>query len=301
MDLRRLAVLVQLARLGSMREVADELGLSTSTVSQQIAALAREVGTPLIEPDGRRVRLTAAGRRLADHAVRILAAVEAAVNDLDPDAVPAGEVRTCAFQSGMRRHLIPLVHELARSHPDVRVLLREGSVVESLAALRRNQVDLALVFDFDLAPLVLPDELVSTPLWTVPWSLAVPAGDRVPPGPAPEVVAHYRDAAWIVDSRDRADEEALRVLTAMAGFEPRVEHRVDDLALVAELVGAGLGVALLPADRDRGPDVGLVELSDPQVLLRGYAVHRVGAQTWAPLRVVLEQLSRCAEASGSRA
>lgn len=290
MDPRRLSLLVQLARLGSMREVADELGMSTSTVSQQIAALAREVGTPLLEPDGRRVRLTPAGRRLADHAVGILAAVEAATNDLDPDAQPAGEVRTCSFQTGMRRHLIPLVLELARTHPEVRVLLREGSVVESLTALRRNEADLALAFDFDLAPLVLPDGLVSTPLWSVPWGLGVPAADPPPAGSSAQVIAHYRDTPWIVDSRDTADEEALRVLTAMGCFEPRVEHRVDELALVADLIAAGLGVGLLPADRDYPPGVRLIELGDPQLLLRGYVVHRVGAQTWAPLRVVLDQL-----------
>ncbi|HEX8632125.1 MAG TPA: LysR family transcriptional regulator, partial [Catenuloplanes sp.] len=72
METRRLRLLLELSRLGSMRAVADELGITTSTVSQQIAVLAREVGAPLIEPDGRRVRLTPAGRRLADHAVTIL-------------------------------------------------------------------------------------------------------------------------------------------------------------------------------------------------------------------------------------
>ena len=61
-----------------MRKVADAFGFTTSTVSQQIAALAKEAGEQLIEPDGRRVRLTPAGRRLADHAVTILAAVDAA-------------------------------------------------------------------------------------------------------------------------------------------------------------------------------------------------------------------------------
>src|SRR3954451_712924 len=64
METRRLELLVALARLGSMREVADEMGVTTSTVSQQIAALAREAGTALVEPVGRRVRLTPAGRRV---------------------------------------------------------------------------------------------------------------------------------------------------------------------------------------------------------------------------------------------
>ena len=84
MQTDRLQVLLQLSRLGSMRAVAEELGSTTSTVSQQVAALAREAGAALVEPDGRRVRLTPAGRRLADHAVTILAAVDAALLDLAP-------------------------------------------------------------------------------------------------------------------------------------------------------------------------------------------------------------------------
>ena len=109
MDVRRLHLLLELSRLGSMREVADTHGLTTSTVSQQIAALAREVGTPLVEPDGRRVRLTPAGRRLADHAVTILAAVDAARLDLDPDAEPEGTVRVGGFATAIRTSLLPVV------------------------------------------------------------------------------------------------------------------------------------------------------------------------------------------------
>ena len=63
METRRLELLAELSRLGSMHAVADALGTTTSTVSQQLAALAREVGTQLTEPDGRRVRLTPAGRK----------------------------------------------------------------------------------------------------------------------------------------------------------------------------------------------------------------------------------------------
>src|SRR3954470_14323185 len=99
-DVRRLHLLLELSRLGSMRAVAETHGLTTSTVSQQIASLAREAGTALIEPDGRRVRLTPAGLRLADHAVTILAAVDAARLDLDPGSEPAGVVRAGGFATG---------------------------------------------------------------------------------------------------------------------------------------------------------------------------------------------------------
>src|SRR3954451_12902682 len=119
MDVRRLRLLLELSRLGSMHEVAAELGTTTSAVSQGIAALAREVGTPLVEPDGRRVRLTPAGHRLAEHAVTILAAVDAARLDLDPTAEPAGELRVAGFATAIRRSLLPAIDGLADTHPGI--------------------------------------------------------------------------------------------------------------------------------------------------------------------------------------
>src|ERR671920_2556032 len=117
MDLRRLELLLYLSRSGSMRAVAEELGVTTSTVSQQIAALARDVGTPLLEPVGRGVKLTPAGHRLATHAVTILAAVEAARLDLDPAAEPTGTVRIAGFATAVRRSLLPVAQVLAAQHP----------------------------------------------------------------------------------------------------------------------------------------------------------------------------------------
>jgi len=117
MDPRRLELLLELSRLGSMRAVAETMHVTTSTVSQQIAVLAREAGTPLTEPDGRRVRLTPAGRRLADHAVTILAALEAARVDLDPSAAPAGIVRAASYATAARQVLLPVARTLAAQHP----------------------------------------------------------------------------------------------------------------------------------------------------------------------------------------
>src|SRR6188508_204038 len=125
MDVRRLRLLLELSRLGSMHEVAAELGTTTSAVSQGIAALAREVGTPLVEPDGRRVRLTPAGHRLAEHAVTILAAVEAARLDLDPDAEPTGELRVAGFATAIRLSLLPARAALSRIHPGVELRIHE--------------------------------------------------------------------------------------------------------------------------------------------------------------------------------
>src|SRR3954465_919027 len=108
MDPRRLQLLLEFSRRGSMRAVADELGYTTSTVSQQLATLAREAGTPLIEPDGRHGRLTPTGpppppaRRRAEPAVPVLAALAAARAALEPAAAPAGVVRVGGFATAIR-------------------------------------------------------------------------------------------------------------------------------------------------------------------------------------------------------
>src|SRR6478672_13557612 len=141
MDPRRLELLLELSRLGSMRAVAETQHVTTSTVSQQIAVLAREAGTPLIEPEGRRVRLTPAGRRLADHAVTILAALEAARADLDPEGEPAGTVRVAGFATAVRRSLVPVLAQLAADHPAVRLRIHEHEPLEALELLAADEVD----------------------------------------------------------------------------------------------------------------------------------------------------------------
>ncbi len=204
MDLHRLRVLLELCRLGSMHAVAEAMHTSTSTVSQQIATLAREAGTPLVEPVGRRVRLTPAGRRLADHAVTILAAVDAAHLDLDPDAEPSGSVRVAGFATAIRRSLLPAVADLATTAPAVEMRIHEFEPLEAIDLILRDEVDLALVYDYNLAPLSLSDDVVTWPLWEVPWGLGVPATGRRTSRATD--LAEYADHDWIVNSRNTADE-----------------------------------------------------------------------------------------------
>jgi DNA-binding transcriptional LysR family regulator len=285
MDVRRLRLLLELSRLGSMHEVAAELGTSTSNVSQGIAALARDVGIALVEPDGRRVRLTPAGRRLADHAVTIIAAVDAARLDLDPSAEPAGVLRVAGFATAIRRSLLPAIDELAHTHPGIEVRVHEHEPLETLDLLARDDVDLGLVYDYDIAPASWSSEHQVTPLWETEWGLGVPSSG--PRGP----LAAYADRDWIVNSRNTADEEALRMLASMAGFTPDIVHRIDSLELVGDLIVAGHGVALLPRGRTSRRGVTVLPLTDPRARLRAYAVTRRGRDQWPPLRAALERLT----------
>jgi len=292
METRRLELLAELSRLGSMRAVADALGTTTSTVSQQIAVLGREMGTPLIEPAGRRVRLTPAGRRLAEHAVTILAAVEAAQLDLGPQAEPNGTLRVAGFSTAFRAYLLPAITTLAATHPRVRVLLREHEPAEATALLATDQVDLALTYDYNLAPASVGSAVSRTPLWTARWGLGVPARETADGGTALEVFARFRAHDWIGNSRNTADEDVIRTLAAMAGFSPRITHQADSLDLVQDMITAGLGVGLLPLDHAIREGVRLLPLTGPDVELRAYAVTRHGHLNWPPLALVTGLLER---------
>lgn len=285
MDVRRLRLLLELSRLGSMHEVAAALGTTTSAVSQGIAALARDVGTDLVEPAGRRVRLTPAGHRLAGHAVTILAAVDAARLDLDPRAEPAGVLRVAGFASAIRRSLLPAIDALAETHPGIEVRVHEHEPLEAFELLARDDVDLALTYDYNLAAASWRSDLENRRLWETDWGLGVPADERRAP------LADFAERDWIVNSRHTADEEVLRTIASMAGFTPRVAHRIDALELVDDLIVARLGVGLLPRDRTPRAGVTVLPLSEPPVTLRAYAVIRRGRDRWPPLRAVLDQLT----------
>jgi DNA-binding transcriptional LysR family regulator len=298
MDPRRLRLLLEFSRRGSMRAVADALGYTTSTVSQQLAVLAREAGATLIEPEGRRVRLTPAGRRLAEHAVTILAALEAARADLDPDTEPAGTVRVAGFATAVRRSLVPVLGRLSSEHPAVHLQIHEHEPAEAFQLLAADEVDLALVYDYTLAPLAFDPALHVTPLWTASWELGVPAADDVGGATAADdaaaVFARFAGAEWIVNSRNTADEQVVRTIASLAGFKPRITHRADSLELVQDLILAGLGVGLLPANDPLARGVRLIALRRPQVALRSYAVTPPGRERWPPLRLVTRLLTASA-------
>lgn len=291
MDLRRLTLLREFARLGSMRAVADELGYTTSTVSQQLSVLAREAGTTLIEPTGRRVRLTPAGERLAGHATTILAAVDAAKADLDPSGHPAGTVCVAGFASAIRRLLLPVIARVSAEHPDIHVRLNEHEPVEAVELLIADRVDLALLYDYDVAPETWDPLFVVTPLWTSSFGLGVPAADAADGLDAADVFARFASSDWIVNSRNAADEHVVRLLASLAGFEPRIAHRADSLELVQDLIVGGLGVGLLPDAMPLINGVARVSLLRPGVNLRAYLAVRRGRENWPPLRVITSLLT----------
>lgn len=179
----------------------------------------------------------------------------------------------------------------------MRLLVHEHEPAEAFALLAADEVDLALIYDYDLAPLGFDvATLRLTSLWTAAWSLGVPAAHAPDEGDedAAAVFARFRHAAWIVNSRNPADERVVRTIASVAGFEARIAHSADSLELVGEMIVGGLGVALLPANVSAPPGVRLLALRRPGVTLRAFLVVRRGREAWAPLALIAELVAECA-------
>jgi DNA-binding transcriptional LysR family regulator len=194
------------------------------------------------------------------------------------------------FATAIRGYLLPVVTSLAASHPRVRVLIREHEPAEALQLLTADQADLALIYDYNLAPADDEPTVSATRLWTARWGLGVPAHQDTGGGTAVEVFGRFRGCDWIGNSRNTADENVIRTLASMAGFRPRITHQADSLDLVQDMIIAGAGVGLLPLGRPTYPGVQNFPLTNPQVELRAYAATRHGRQSWHPLALVTRLL-----------
>jgi len=268
LDVRRLHLLRDLARLGTIAAVADAHAYTPSAVSQQLAALQRQAGVPLLVRTGRRVALTPAGTALVRHAETVLAELEAATATLSAARTGlSGTVRIGAFPSAVRTLLPAALVALGREHPGLDLTVIELDPVAVPAALRERRLDVALTHDYDVAPAAPDPGLQATPVLEETVFLASPDG---------RALDGARDADWILGSPGTlCHTVALRTFEA-AGFTPRVRHHADDFTAVLALVAAGQGVALVPqlGAEARPAGVGLVALDTRR---RTHVAYRRGA------------------------
>lgn len=275
LDVRRLRLLRDLARLGTIAAVAEAHAYTPSAVSQQLAALQRHAGVPLLERAGRRVALTATGQALVRHTEAVLAALEAADATLAAArAGLSGTVRIGAFPSAVRTLLPAALVTLTRDHPALDLMVTELDPVAVPAALRDRRLDVALLHDYDIAPVEPDPALESTPLLDETVYLAVPAE------PAPtadgDPVRAAREADWIVGSPGTLCHTVALHACQLAGFRPTVRHHADDFTAVLALVAAGQGVGLVP-ELAVGQPVPRVRLMPLDVRRRTRVAYRRGA------------------------
>ncbi|MFF3498688.1 LysR family transcriptional regulator [Streptomyces sp. NPDC003247] len=244
-EARHLRVLRAVAATGSFSAAGRELGCTQPAVSQQMKALEASVGTPLLVRSGREMRLTQAGQALVRHAAGILAGLTAAEEEVAAIAgLRAGRVRLVSFPSGSSTLVPTALAALRAAHPGTRVSLEEAEPPESVDKLRAGDCDIALAFRYEDAPGAEEwADLVVRPLLTDRLVALLP--ERHPLADARSLdIGELAGEPWIAGC-PRCRGQLVEVCEG-AGFTPRIDFATDDYPAVAGLVGAGLGVAVLP-------------------------------------------------------
>jgi DNA-binding transcriptional LysR family regulator len=241
-DLGRLRALHAVASYGTVLAASDALHCTPSAVSQQLTKLERETGATLVEKDGRRLRLTEAGRVLAGHAERVLSSVDEAEAALAAhrDTV-TGRLSVSTFATALRALLPYVLHRLAADHPNLATGVTEVNPHEGLELLRRGHIDLAVLDDWPEAPLRYPAGVAHLELGLDLVDLVVPAGHRFTDGRSVRL-AGARDERWIAARiGDVCHEWLIRVLPGV-----RPDFHVGEFETQLTLIAAGLGIAVIP-------------------------------------------------------
>lgn len=243
MDPMRLRLLRELGDRGSVAAVAASLHVSASAVSQQLAALQAGAPVPLTTKQGRRLVLTDAGEALAvagaaveEALMRARDAVDSFLGDQDR------AVSVSAFSSAGLALFRPLIAALADGP---RLLLRDADVAQTDFAGLTAEHDLVIAHRLAHDPAWPTDRIAVVPLFAEPLDVALPAAHPLAAQPdvTPEQVAAE---AWISVHDGFPLAGVLDHLAALAGRPLRVDHRIDEFSVAAEVVRSGAAVAIMP-------------------------------------------------------
>lgn len=309
LDLRRLRLLSELARRGTIAEVARVVGYTPSAISQSLLQLEREAGVPLLERDGRRVRLTPAAHGLVARTDRVLAELDAAEAELAADhRTVGGTVVIGSFPSAAAGLVVPAVADLCDRHPELSCPVVEHEPEDGIPSLRAGELDVLVSESYEGVPAVPtgglePRELLSEPLLLVRPRQGAATGPtrggaatgptREEAAPEPVVLESLAGARWIAGLAGTQFAAALDGACRQAGFTPQIVHRADDARLIETLVEGGLGIALLPALARTGSEAVRFAEATPEPPRRHVtALVRSGAARRPSLAAVLEALMR---------
>ncbi|UED88296.1 LysR family transcriptional regulator [Streptomyces profundus] len=232
---------------GTVTAAAAALHLTPSAVSHHLRELAKELRVRLVEPQGRRIRLTGAAHLVIEHGDRLLAGWEEAESALESyRAGEAGLLRMCGFPSAVANLITPAVALLARTHPGLRVQVAECETVDGFDMLMSTHADIAL-----LAPSAdFPDQgdarFDQLPLVDDPLDLMVGA-DHPLATRSSVALEELADEDWVLPAPGTCDHhQRVLVFCAVAGFTPRVVHSVKEWYAISSLISHGLGISLFP-------------------------------------------------------
>lgn len=283
-----LRTLEEIAKRGSFSRAAEALHLSQPAVSLHIRQLEDQIGLPVLERVGKRAFPTTAGEIVLDHAARAFRELEGAARALERlRGVVAGRIRLGTGATASIHLLPPLLARVRARYPGLELIVRTGNAPEMARAVVNNELDVAVV--------TLPvntRHLVTSPVFHDPLLAIAPGGSSFRPGRAVTAVELARHPLMLYEPGGtirRVIDDWFR----RAGVMPRVAMELGNEEAIKKLVGAGLGLSIIPAiaTRDEARAKTLLALRlDPPLARRLGVVRRRDKPSSPALEVFLAAL-----------
>ncbi len=257
LKLEQLRTFTEVVALGSFSAAAERLQLSQPAVSLQVRQLEKSLGVRLIERVGKRSTPTAAGLELLHHAKQIDEAVSSTLDSMASHASGAlGRVRIGTGATACIYLLPPVLRDLKQQFPDLEITVATGNTADVLKAVEENRLDIGLVTlpatgrMFDITPLLDDAYLAVAPA----------DDDRLPDVATPAALAKLPLLLYEAGGNTR---RVVDEWFARAGIVPAPVMDLGSVEAIKELVGAGLGYAVLPGTAVRSIDVRQPIVSHP--------------------------------------
>src|SRR5579875_458194 len=255
LDVRRLRVLREVARHGSLSAAASALGYTQPAVSRQIAVLESEVGVPLLRRQPQGVTLTDAGRLLVERTDEVLLSLSRTEEELRAHSeLQSGTLRMAVFASAAASVAPRALSRFRERHPGVELIVTVADPADSLPLLRAGELDLALCNSINpsteasirRSPEPAGLRLEHVHLFDDPMYVALPASHPLAHEPKLPL-AMLADESWMLATRDSCpDAELFFDICAAQGIEPCIGFQYDDYAALLGFVAAGVGISVIP-------------------------------------------------------
>lgn len=283
-DLNRLRLLRELELRGTIAQVAASLDYSPSNVSQQLSQLEREVGVSLLEPDGRRLRLTAQGKTVAAYAEEVMRLQERTRSRLGTHGTDRETLRVATIASATRA-LLPRALDIIEARHRTRVELFVVAPEHGLSELEARRYDLVIAEQYPGEARERREGMDYEHLTNDPMRVVVSAdcGARS--------LADLRDRAWILEPIGTAARHWAVQQCRAAGFEPDVRCEATDLDAHIALIASGHAVGILPDLIWAGHEPPLKLMDLPTPLERElFTAARASASDAAAVRIMRDAL-----------
>lgn len=250
MDTVELRTFLSLCETENMRDTAADERVNQSSVSRALKRLETELGVALFRRHGRRLELNRHGRLFREHAARALTDLDRGRRELDDDIDAEHGVIRLGFLQSMAREVVPdLLRRYRVEVPASRFELRQGFARDHFAELERDTLDAAVV-----TPPREPDPRIGfVPVVDQQLCLAVPVGHRLV-DETPATLAAVQGEPFIAFDLTTDLRQVIDRLFVQAGVEPEVAFESGEIDTVRGLIGAGLGVGVLPRPTVRSRD-----------------------------------------------